>query len=177
MSNPQEPSPAKLVIGLFMREKNNLEEIALELSAKFGRIDLISAWMPFDYTTYYEQEMGRPLFRRVFAFEEFIQQSALATIKIATNAIEQIYSHTGRRSVNIDPGYLLQERFVLASGKNFSHRIYIGRGIYADLTLVYSKGGFQKLPWTYPDYADKPMLGFLGQVRGKYVLQLKRGIA
>jgi hypothetical protein len=70
--------------------------------------------------------------------------------------------------VNIDPGYLLHERFVLASGKNFSHRIYICRGIYADMTLNYQKGNFQKLPWTYPDYADGPILSFLRQVRLKY---------
>jgi hypothetical protein len=67
---------------------------------------------------------------------------------------------------------MLHERFVLASGKNFSHRIYIGLGIYADLTLIYQKGSFQKLPWTYPDYADQAMLNFLDQVRLKYVLEM-----
>ena len=65
---------------------------------------------------------------------------------------------------------MLRERFVLASGKNFSHRIYIGGGIYADLTLIYQKGSFQKLPWTYPDYSDDGMLKFLEQVRNKYIL-------
>ena len=80
----------------------------------------------------------------------------------------------GGERQNIDPGYVLHERFVLASGKNFSHRIYIGDGIYADLTLIYQNGNFQKLPWTYPDYADQAMLNFLDQVRSKYVLDVRR---
>ena len=168
MSVPCEPKRAKLVIGLFMREKALLEPLAGELTAAFGAVDLVSAWIPFDYTQYYEAEMGTPLFRRLLAFKELIEQSELPRIKIATNALERRYVHDGRRRVNIDPGYLLYERFVLASGKNFSHRIYIGSGIYADLTLIYQKGNFQKLPWTYPDYADGPILSFLRQVRGKY---------
>jgi hypothetical protein len=177
MSVPQEPSPAKLVIGVFMRGKPYLQEVASTLSEEFGRIDLVSAWMAFDYTSYYQREMGAPLYRRVFSFGEFIQQHDLADIKVATNSIEQNYGRQGKRCVNIDPGYLLRERFVLASGKNFSHRIYIGHRIYADLTLIYAKGRFQKLPWTYPDYADRPMLEFLQLVRTKYVSELKRGIA
>ena len=168
MSVPCKPKPAKLVIGLFMREKGLLDSLADELSAAFGAIDLISAWMPFDYTPYYEAEMGTPLFRRLLAFKKLIAQQALPQIKIATNALERHYMHDNRRRVNIDPGYLLYERFVLASGKNFSHRIYIGSGIYADLTLIYQRGNFQKLPWTYPDYADGPILSFLRQVRLKY---------
>ena len=168
MSVPCKPKPAKLVIGLFMREKALLEPLAGALSAAFGALDLISAWMPFDYTSYYEAEMGTPLFRRLLAFKKLIGQQDLPQIKVATNALEGRYMSGGRRRVNIDPGYLLQERFVLASGKNFSHRIYIGSGIYADLTLIYQKGNFQKLPWTYPDYADGPILSFLRQVRLKY---------
>jgi len=145
MSVPCKPKPLKLVIGLFMREKALLEPLAGALSAAFGALDLISAWMPFDYTSYYEAEMGTPLFRRLLAFKKLIGQQELPQIKVATNALEGRYMQGGRRRVNIDPGYLLHERFVLASGKNFSHRIYLGSGIYADLTLIYQKGNFQKL--------------------------------
>jgi hypothetical protein len=172
MSFPQKPKPAKLVVGLIMREKHLIEQLSIELASKFGSIDIISPWMPFDYTTYYEPEMGTPLFRRMLVFEPLIVQDALAEIKTATNRIEQKYSQHGHRRVNLDPGYLLHERFVLASGKNFGHRIYIGAGIYADLTLLYQKGSFQKLPWTYPDYADKPLCAFLDKVRRKYVKDL-----
>jgi hypothetical protein len=173
MSLPQPPKPAKLVIGVFGKNKKLIEPLALELASLFGPVDLASSWMVFNYTNYYEPEMGSALARRMFAFKQLIDQGGLAKIKIATNQIEQTYSAAGKRQVNIDPGYLLQERFVLASGKNFSHRIYIGLGVYADLTLIYQKGSFQKLPWTYPDYADQAMICFLKQVRRKYVLDLK----
>jgi len=173
MSLPQPPKPAKLVIGVFGQNKKLIERLVLELSSQFGPIDLVSSWMDFNYTNYYKPEMGFPLVRRIFAFNQLIEQAGIADIKIATNQIELSYSSAGKRRVNIDPGYLLHERFVLASGKNFSHRIYIGLGIYADLTLIYQKGRFQKLPWTYPDYADQEMICFLKQVRRKYVLDLK----
>ena len=173
MSVLQPPKPAKLVIGIFGRNKKLIEYLALDLSSQFGPVDLVSSWMDFSYTTYYEPEMGSPLARRMFAFKQLIEQGGLAEIKIATNKIEQAYLTTGKREVNLDPGYLLHERFVLASGKNFSHRIYIGLNVYADLTLIYQKGSFKKLPWTYPDYADQAMICFLEAVRRKYVLDLK----
>lgn len=173
MSHPRAPQPAKLVIGLIMKDKALFKPLGVELSAGFGSVDMVSSWMPFDYTTYYEPEMGTPLFRRLLTYKTLINQDKLPEIKLTTNRLEQTYVQSGRRRVNIDPGYLLYERFVLASGKNFSHRIYIGSNIYADLTLIYQRGGFEKLPWTYPDYADKPMLEFLTRVRNKYAADLK----
>ena len=172
MSAPQEPKPAKLVIGLFMKDRTLFEPLATELISEFGSLDMVSPWLLFDYTTYYEREMGSPLFRRFLAFKSLIEQLELSTVKLTTNRLEAQYSRNDRRRVNIDPGYLLYERFVLASGKNFSHRIYIGHRIYADLTLIYIKGAFEKLPWTYPDYADRPILSFLEQVRNKYAVDV-----
>jgi len=173
MSLPQEPKPGKLVIGLFMQDRALFDVLAGDLSTAFGGLDMVSSWLPFNYTTYYTPEMGEPLFRRLLTFKTLIDQGELASIKLATNRLEESYSQDGRRRVNIDPGYLVYERFVLASGKNFSHRIYIGNCIYADLTLIYQHGAFEKLPWTYPDYADPPILGFLKQIRNKYAFDLK----
>jgi hypothetical protein len=173
MSHPQSPSPAKLVIGLFTKEKDLFPPVASELAEHFGTIDMISRWFPFDYTSYYEPEMGTPLFRRMVVFKQLIEQESLPGIKRATNEIETGYASGNKRQVNIDPGYLLHERFVLATGKNFTHRIYLSQGIYADLTLIYTKGNFQTLPWTYPDYADAIMIGFLKEVRKKYTIDLK----
>ena len=172
MSIPQPPRPAKLVIGLLLGRKDPFPDVAAELEIAFGGPDLVSPWMPFDYTTYYEKEMGAGLLRRVLAFRTLIAQDRLAEIKLATNAMEQARAVGGRRRVNIDPGYLLLERFVLATGKNYSHRIYLGQGIYADLTLIYHHGSFHALPWTYPDYADPPLRRFLLAVRGKYALDI-----
>jgi len=173
MSQPGSAKPAKLVIGLLGHDKGLISDAVAEVQRRFGRIDMVSPWMAFDFTDYYTEEMGKPLIRRMFSFRELIDQRSLPEIKLATNVLEKNYSICGKRRINIDPGYLLYERFVLATGKNFSHRIYIGSGIYADLTLMFQKGTYQSLPWTYPDYRDAQMITFLMQVRDKYGVDLQ----
>lgn len=177
MSRPQKPKPAKLVIGLFLKEKRLVVPVTKALTEKFGPVEMVSSWFLFDFTTYYEKEMGGPLFRRMLVFKPLIKQGDLSQIKLITNALELEYSKDSKRMVNLDPGYMLRERFVLATCKNYSHRIYIGKRIYADLTLMYSKGQFKILPWTYPDYAEKNMLAYLEKVRNKYVIDLKQTAA
>ena len=174
MSLPRAPQAAKLLVGLFLSQRKLIAPVAEKLVQGFGGIDIVSPWFDFNHTDYYEAEMGAPLSRRLLAFTELIQQSDLADIKLKTNAIEDLFAHNGKRTINIDPGYLLRERFVLASGKNFTHRIYIGRGIYADLTLLYKKGDFMTLDWTYPDYAEPRLHEFLQIVRKKYIDDLRR---
>lgn len=173
MSIPQPPLSAKAVVSLVMNDRGLLEPVAQALCRILGDIDVLSSWLPFDYTDYYKTEMGTPLFRRVLAFKDLVPQDGLAGLKLSTNELESTFASDGCRQVNIDPGHLLRERFVLATGKNFTHRIYLERGIYADLTLIYTQGAFKRLEWTYPDYADEPMLAFLTQVRKKYVVDLK----
>lgn len=173
MSTPSKPDSAKLVIGVFTKEPDLFAKIAKKLIEKFGPADIISQWMPFDYTNYYEPEMGSALIRRMISFEKLIAQDDLVKIKLITNEIEKEYSEKGQRAINIDPGYMLMSRFVLATGKDFTHRIYIGNGIYADLTLIFKGGSFQTLPWTYPDYADNIMLLYLTGVRNKYINDIK----
>ncbi len=173
MSTPHPPAPAKLVIGLFMKETPLIRPLTEMLVSRFGPLDLVSAWFDFDFTGYYAAEMDGPLYRRMLTFRNLIAQETLSEIKTVTNGIEALFVENGRRRVNIDPGYMLLERFVLASGKNFAHRIYIGRGIYADLTLIYTRGDFQPLAWTYPDYADPHMIRHLTQIRRRYAVDLK----
>ena len=174
MSQPQKPRPAKLIVGIFLQDTSLLQNVAAELQHLFGEVDMVSPWLAFDYTDYYAAEMGTQLHRRMLVFRELIAQESLAEIKCRTNALEGAYAVQGKRRINLDPGYLLYERFVLATGKNYSHRIYIGRGIYADLTLMFQKGAFQPLPWTYPDYAAADMRDFLSLVRRKYGNDLKQ---
>ena len=173
MSRPAPPKPAKLVIGMFMKQRRLITATVDALHAEFGPIDMVSPWLVFDHTDYYQPEMGAPLVRRISVFKQLIEQEDLADIKLRTNRIEDRFRRDGRRQVNIDPGYLLAERFVLATGKNYSHRIFIGKGIYADLTLIYRKGSFRPLPWTYPDYGEDPLCSYLKMVRRKYLDDLK----
>jgi hypothetical protein len=173
MSRPKRPNPAKLVIGVFTHKKDLFAPAAHLLLKEFGEIDAVSSWMPFDDTSYYEDEMGADLHRRFLVFKRLIDPGLLPQIKHTTIRIENEYSVDDRRRINIDPGYLTHERFVLATGKNYTHRIYIGDGIYADLTLIFQKGGFQTLPWTYPDYAKDRIRLFLTLIRNKYSLDAK----
>jgi hypothetical protein len=174
MSIPQPPKPAKLVIGVIIRDRAVLARLAGDLAQRFGPVDMVSPWFDFDYTNYYKREMGAPLYRRMFSFADLIRQRNLARIKLATNEMEKAESVGDRRRFNIDPGYLVYERWVLATGKNYSHRIYLERGIYADLTLIFQKGGYRALPWTYPDYAQPDLQRFLLQVRRRYATDLQR---
>lgn len=173
MSVPAPSRPAKLLVGFFLGHQSLAGTLMDRMEDLFGPLDLVSRWLPFDYTDYYTREMGAPLYRRMVAFKRLIDQAQLPDIKHLTNALESDHATRDGRVVNIDPGYLLLERFVLATGKNFSHRIYLRRGIYADLTLIYRQGRFESLPWTYPDYADAPLQDFLFKARKKYALDLK----
>jgi hypothetical protein len=173
MSRPAEPRPVKLIVSLFSPSQSMLDEVLEVLSGIFGLIDWVSPLLMFDRTKYYAREMGWPLHRRFASFRNLVSPDRLSEIKIETNALEERYSTEGRRRVNIDPGYVALERLVLATGKNYVNRIYLSRGIYADLTLVFSKGSFSPLPWTYPDYAAADTIRYFNQVRTEYLRQLK----
>ena len=174
MSRPREPQPVRLVVGLIYREPAAAESCWQELEERFGPLDFLSPAKPFDYTAYYEREMGAPLLRRWGTFGRLLAPDGLAAAKLQTNALEDDRRVGGQRAVNLDPGLLSAERLVLATGKNYAHRIYLGRGIFGDLTLIYARGSFQPLPWTYPDYQDPEAIGMFNRLRERYLLRLRR---
>jgi hypothetical protein len=94
---------------------------------------------------------------------------SLPDIKLYTNELESLFTTGGQRKVNIDPGLLSEERFILATGKNFTHRIYLREGIYADLTLIYQQDSFRALPWTFLDHQDPSLIHYLNMLRQKLV--------
>ncbi len=175
MSKPRESDRVKLIASLFSSEKELIDQVIDELDGAFGATDVITPWLMFDRTRYYEKEMGWPLYRRFVTFRELILPEELVNIKLISNSIEERYTESGKRRINIDPGYICLERLVLATGKNYTHRIYLGKGIYADLTLVFNKGTFKALEWSYRDYADQESIAFFNNEREKYKNQL-RGI-
>ena len=173
MSTPKDADDVKLVASLFSPEEKILEEVIGELQAAYGAPDWLSPPLFFDRTRYYEKEMGWPLHRRFVSFKLLIRPEAIVDIKLQTNELEKRSLQEGRRKVNIDPGYVALERLVLASGKNYTHRIHLLKGIYADLTLVFHQGSFQTLPWTYRDYADPLVIGYFNDIREHYKNQLR----
>jgi len=128
------------------------------LERNFGDILLASPSIPWDYSSYYKDELGWPLFRQFIFFKNLIDPGLLADIKLKTNEIEDALSSKGKRCINLDPGYLTLSKIVLASTKNYVHRIYLGKGIYGEVTLIYKDGIYSPHLFTYRDYQDKPCI-------------------
>ena len=132
------PEKVKLFTGIIYNKYCKIEDIKSELVKTLNEVDLSSLEMTFDFTDYYNNEMqGPPLYKKIYSFENLIEMEDLAKIKTITNNIEKNFSSEGKRNCNIDPGYLCLSKLILASTKEFYHRIYIGRGIFAELTLYY----------------------------------------
>lgn len=155
-----------LVIGVLSANAGIEEAVLAALESAFGAVESISAREVFTWTDYYSAEMGGALFRYYLEFRDLVDPSSLAAIKAKTNALEaQFAASDGKRRVNLDPGLLAPGRFVLATTKDRAHRIAISGGIYAELTLIYEKGEFHPLPWTYPDWASEPARAMLARER------------
>ena len=174
MSKLKKPKPVKLIMSIIFKEKEILNAVMQELSSIFGQMDFASEILPFNFTDYYCKEMGKPLKRQFISFLKLISPETLPEIKHETNKVELKYSKEEKRQANIDPGYITAERLVLATGKNFTHRIYLRDGVYADLTLIYQNKDFRPLSWTYPDYASPGIREIFKQIREKYLSQLKQ---
>ncbi len=175
MSTPKIPDPALLFLSvLCARWEEIWPQLEPSLEGHFGPAAYVSDLIPFTQTRYYDEELGTPIYRRVLAFETLLPHDRLAWAKLLTNALERRFTSAGgNRLVNLDPGLVSLERLVLATGKNFTHRIYQGQGIWADLTLIYTAGAWQTLPWTFPDYAGPELQKHLSILRELYKTRLK----
>ncbi|MBM4272321.1 MAG: DUF4416 family protein [Deltaproteobacteria bacterium] len=173
MSTPRPAEAVKLITSIFSSHVGILKDVLHILSVHYGGIDFLSAKMPFHYTDYYADEMGSSLERRFASFDTLIRPESLPDIKLFANSIEEKFSLSGKRRVNIDPGYVSDAHLILATGKAYSHRPYLRDGIYADLTLVFRSKTFQPLAWTYPDYRETHVINVFNMLRAKYLAQLK----
>jgi hypothetical protein len=167
-----EPEKAVLICGLLAGDEAVLAAAGELLKHKFGAIESVSDTWPFANTQYYERELGPSILRRFVSFSAPFARDSLADVKRISNALEaelseQLGRTDGLRAVNIDPGYIHLGGLVLATTKDRAHRIYLGQGIYAEVTLVYEQGRWRAWPWTYPDYAADTYHGFLSLVREK----------
>lgn len=165
--------PVKLIIGFIFKEENIIDKAKSLLEERFGKIDFISQTLPFRHTDYYENEFGKNLFRKFISFKKLIQPSILPKIKIITNRIEKKLSSHTRRQINIDPGYLGLAKLVLATTKDYKHRIYLNQGIYAEITLFYQDKTFKSWEWTYPDYKTPEYIAIFNRIRDIYAEQIK----
>ena len=167
--------PVKLIVGMITADISLFTSAGQKLSGQFGEIDFYSEVMPFDYTNYYNDEMGKNLQRQFISFKSLIPADTLAETKIFTNELEEqfFFENTKNRRINLDPGYVSASKMILASTKDHAHRIYLGKGIFAEITLRYYQKTFQPWEWTYPDYRTKEYIDVFKQIRKIYMQQLR----
>ncbi len=173
----KEPKPVKLIIGILAPNESSLKIATETIESEFGKIDLTSDIWPFTQTDYYKSQIGETILRQFAGIEKLIDPGELPRIKHKTNELEQRLAKqlalTVPRPVNLDPGIIEPSKLVLATTKNYSHRIYIGDKMYAEVTLIYDKGKWNTLPYTYPDYKQKCYFDFFEKVRKRLLEQLK----
>ena len=175
MKKFDDPVPVKLVCGLLYKQEKWSQQALLDLETEFGTIDYQSDPLEFHFTEYYFKEMGKPLFRRFVSFERLVDPAELAFIKVLTNSLEEKYAHLAgqNRVLNIDPGYLNLTAYILATSKNYAHRIYLGKGVFAQQELLFERKKIQTLDWTYPDYRSFEYQEILRRIREIYATHLK----
>ena len=146
-----------LMLAAFSRHDAALDWTLQHAVDHWGPIALASDHFSFEDTSYYERTMGSGLRKMLVAFERLIDPTTLVEVKHQTNLWEDAYRAAANwpepRPLNLDPGYLTKAKLVLATTKDRDHRLYLERGIYAEVTLHYRRGsGWQAHEWTYPDY-------------------------
>jgi len=157
----------KPIAGILTSRTEAFDDIVVELSGHFGRPDIVGEWQPFTHTRYYEDEMGPGLLRCFISFEDLKGPEGAGDYKRFGTEVEGRFKDAGRRTVNIDPGYLDANKLVLVSGKPGGHKIAIAPGVYADMLLWYNKG-WQAFPWAFPDFRDGSLFPLFQRMRRAY---------
>jgi Domain of unknown function (DUF4416) len=169
MGLPADPLPVLLILAAFSRHEQALAWARETAAAAWGPVALTSPAFEFTETDYYTATMGPGLKKQFFAFEKLVDPQQLIDLKLQSNAWEAQYAglekHPEARPLNLDPGYITLAKLVLASTKDHSHRLYLGRGIYAEITLSFRSGGWQASEWTYPDYRRPDFQQFFDDCR------------
>jgi len=165
--------PLKLVIGVLYHPHLNLTSVLTQIEEKLGAIDYQGPDVFFSHTLYYEKEMGKNLKKKFISIQKLWPADQLYDAKLQTGEIEQSFSINNQRQVNLDPGGLSLHSLILLSTKNFSHRVPLKKGIYAELSLLYQQKEWKKLPWSYPDFDDIVHLNALSEIRHLYKKEIQ----
>ncbi len=177
MWDTKDPDPVKLIIGILAADKQCLGIAAEAVIAELGKADFVSGVWPFSQTSYYQKEAGEKILRQFVSIHQLIDPGRLAEIKHKTNNLEQQLALQLDldlpRPINLDPGIIEPSKLILATTKNYSHRIYIGKKMYAEVTLIYDKGQWRPLEYTFPDYKQTCYHEFFDKARNRLLEQLK----
>ncbi len=157
-----------MVFGFIYKDEAIFISARERLKKRFGRVDFESRALNFDITDYYEAEMGKQLKKRFISFLKLIPIEDLYRIKLYANRLENRYRSGKYRQINIDPGYIDLAKLVLATTKDYAHRIFLRKGIFAEVTLSFKGNSFCPNEWTYPDYRSKEYIDIFNQIRSLY---------
>jgi hypothetical protein len=173
MGTIRRPPPVLYFASLIFNDQSPAAAVEKELGDVLGPVEDRSAAKPFIHSDYYGKEMGMNLSRYFLLFQPLASRGQLPEVKLRTNEIEGRHAHQDKRTVNIDPGYIALEHVVLATTKGFAHRLYLGEGIFGDLTLMFQNGSYHGLPWTYPDYRSEEIIALFASWRQRYKESLR----
>lgn len=170
------PIPVKFFCAFLYSDNARQQKALNTLSRRYGTFDYVSTPIPFTFTEYYTPEMGPRLYRQFVSFTKLRKQDHFARIKEWCVSLEKKLSIKNKRTVNIDPGYIGESKVVLTTTKDFSHRIYIGKKMFAEITLLYARKQktYTDLPWTFPDYRTDAYKSILLAIRTLYTSQLAK---
>lgn len=168
------PFPAKPFCAVMAPSDDGLIQARALLKPHFGDVESASApYTVNTFTRYYEHEMGTELRKQFLSFRALKTVAEMNQTKFLTADIEDQFRENGNRSINLDPGYLTLDKLVLYTTKNFTHRIYLNRGLFAEITLTYSRTGWRTHSWTYPDFQTPAALTFFTEMRQELYHQLQ----
>lgn len=169
-------SPVKLICGIIASEELVFKKAEEHLIQLHSPTDHASPLLKFDFTDYYEKQMGKNLKRKFLSFARLVSPEKLSEIKLRTNELEEEIKkelRASHRVLNLDPGCLTPSALIMATAKDFTHRIPLQQGIYAHLELLFGKKEVHTLSWTYPDYQTEEYQNFFIEVRRIYLSQLR----
>lgn len=173
-SIPQVPPPCKRIVALLGPASRPPDEVYRELEEAFGPIDFKGAFLPFDTTDYYAEEFGEALWRGFASFRGLSAPDALPGLKHRAAGLEALWSREGRRTWNVDVGYMDADKVVLASFKRGPLKLYVGDGVYADLLLKYARGRFEPMAWAFADFKDGRYARSLLAIRERLKAEMHR---
>ena len=165
--------PGKALIGVLFQKDDIYQQFLRHLETIEVEIELESEIYKFDSTDYYQEEMGSGLYRIFLSLKGLYPVEQSVSLKNETNSWENEWKEAGKRTLNLDPGYLDLHKVVLLSGKEGPQKIYLGGGIWADLNLIRKAGRFEALPWTFQDLRESRYHSFFERVRENLKLDLK----
>ena len=177
MGQVQKTQPVTFIVGILAIDEDALAQTNELIAQQLGPVDSQSDAWPFTSTKYYAKEMSETLLRQFVSLAQPTEPPDLVKLKLTCNAMELAHARERgrgqRRAINLDPGYITPAKLILASTKDFSHRLYLDQGIFGEVTLQYVHSSWRSFPWSFPDYAEPRYHGFFNQVRSRLLEKLR----